>query len=247
MMEVRPRFGITGSTLKLIATITMFIDHFGAVVVRQLIRHPYIQASAEYRALWMEIYNYMRKVGRIAFPIYCFLLVEGFIYTRSRRNYFHRLVLFALISELPFDLVLKGNLIYPKKQNVYFTLAIGFLVLMAIEYLTDNCRRNLLMASTAILPGMLLAQQMKTDYNFKGIFMISAIYLFRRDRLDQCISGAIASSWECPAPLAFLPIYFYNGKRGWKLKYFFYFFYPGHLILIYFINMFVQQYLNTLI
>ncbi len=234
-----PFRGISGSTLKLIAIITMFIDHTGATVISALQRHPAIASNPELRVLWQHIYDVSRDIGRLAFPIFCFLLVEGFLHTRDVRKYACRLFLFALISEIPFDLALKTGWYDPDKQNVYFTLLIGLLVLMGIRLITDNDSRNLFLAIIPIAIGMYIALKIDTDYNYKGVFLIAILYMMRNSRLYQCIGGAAAISWELPAPLAFIPVYLYNGKRGLQLKYVFYWFYPAHLILLYILKTFV--------
>ncbi|MCD8021884.1 MAG: conjugal transfer protein TraX [Lachnospiraceae bacterium] len=228
--------GISGSTLKLIAIITMLIDHTGATVIFSIARLPAVLGDAALRSTWQNIYSVSRDIGRLAFPIFCFLLVEGFLHTRSPRKYAARLFLFALISEVPFDIALKGSWYYPDKQNVYFTLLIGLLVLIAIRWITDDGHRPVLLSVLPIALGMFVAWQIDTDYNFKGVFLIAILYLMRQSRLYQCVGGAAAIAWELPAPIAFIPVYFYNGKRGFSLKYFFYWFYPVHLMLLYVIN-----------
>lgn len=247
-MEVqRKASGISGSTLKLIAIITMLIDHTGATVIRSITRLPAVTGDASLLSTWQTAYSISRDIGRLAFPIFCFLLVEGFLHTRSPRRYAGRLFVFALISEIPFDIALKGSWYYPDKQNVYFTLLIGLLVLIGIRWITDNGTRNLLLCVLPIAAGMLLARWLDTDYSYKGVFLIAVLYMMRYSRLYQCIGGAAAISWELPAPLAFIPIYFYNGKRGISLKYFFYWFYPVHLMLLYAVNTWGVPLLNDLI
>lgn len=237
--QTRPFGGISGSTLKLLAIITMFIDHAGATVIRAVLRHPYITEDASRLALWKNIYQISRQIGRIAFPIFCFLLVEGFIHTRNVRKYAGRLFLFALISEIPFDLALKGSWYFPAKQNVYFTLLIGLLVLIGISILTQNMTQYQLLCVLPIAAGMYLANFIDTDYNYKGVFLIAILYLLKEMRLCQCAGGAAAVSWELPAPLAFIPVYLYNGSRGLRMKYFFYWFYPVHLLLLHVIAVYV--------
>ena len=124
--------GISGSTLKIIAIVTMLIDHTGATVLRAILNQPNIMDNLFNRDVWVSIYSASRSIGRLAFPIFCFLLVEGFVHTRNVYKYAGRMFLFALISEIPFDIALKGNLYIPQKQNVYFTLLIGLLVLIGI-------------------------------------------------------------------------------------------------------------------
>lgn len=239
MEQPRPFGGISGSTLKLIAILSMLIDHTGAAVISAIYRHPAIAADPARQALWGNIYNLSRDIGRIAFPIFCFLLVEGFLHTRSISKYAQRLFLFALISEIPFDLTLRGNWYSPDKQNVYFTLFIGLLVLVGIRWITQNGTRNLFLAVIPIAAGMYLALKIDTDYNYKGVFLIAILYMMRYSRLYQCIGGAAATAWELPAPLAYIPVYLYNGKRGLRLKYLFYWFYPAHLMLLWIIATYV--------
>lgn len=248
MNTEKPFGGISGSTLKLIAIVTMFIDHFGATVLRAITRHPAIVNHSFWSGFWQNMYNCSRDIGRIAFPIFCFLLVEGFTHTRNVRKYASRMFLFALISEIPFDLALKGNWYFPGKQNVYFTLLIGLLTLIGLDWISRYYHTNTVMASQFkkilftlisiagcalfIFIGMKLAARIDTDYNYKGVLLIAVLYLTREMRLYQCFTGAIAVSWELPAPLGFIPVYLYNGTRGLKMKYFFYWFYPIHLLFL---------------
>ena len=135
------RTGITGSTLKII---TMLIDHIGATIVLQLVQRnsDNFDAFGNVRMTGMVILYYvLRGIGRLAFPIFIFLLLEGFQYTHNRFLYIGRLLLFAIISEIPFDLavnlstnsILKGHVLEFTSQNVFFTLAIGMIVLTVLE------------------------------------------------------------------------------------------------------------------
>lgn len=226
--------GLSGSTLKLIALITMLIDHIGATILaRELIAVQWTQTL-----YW--VYRAMRMVGRIAFPIYCFLLVEGFLHTRDRKKYALRLLLFALISEVPFDLAFSGKLLEFGYQNVFFTLFIGLITMMAVQTVEERENWNPWMRCVGLLvtgaAGMLLAYFMQTDYDAIGVLCILALYLFRQTRGMQILAGCIAfGSFELPALVAFIPIAFYNGKRGADFKYLFYIFYPLHLFVLYFI------------
>ncbi len=235
---MKPRqttFGISGSTLKLIAILSMLIDHTAATVIRSLL------LTAQ-DPLWQQrlrlVYSVSRDIGRLAFPIFCFLLVEGFLHTRNPRKYAGRLFLFALISEIPFDLALQSGWWDPGKQNVYFTLLIGLLVLMGLSFFRE--KPWLFLPLTAA--GMAFAWWIDCDYNYKGVFLIVVLYVLRHTRLYQCVGGAAAVAWELPAPLGFLPVYFYNGKRGLSMKYFFYWFYPAHLLILFFLSECVLRY-----
>ena len=222
-------YGISGSTLKLIACITMLIDHTGAAVVYTLLSANQLRYADP--DLWQNLstlYKYMRQIGRLAFPIYCFLIVEGFFHTRSVRKYCERMFLFALVSEFPFDYALKASVPYWRKQNVFFTLLIGLLCL----YLLEQMRGMPWIQFFAVASSMYLADALMTDYNYKGVFLIAMLYFFHDHRLYQCVAGAASIAWEHVAPLSFILCFFYNGKRGLRLRYFFYAFYPGHLLIL---------------
>lgn len=118
--------GISGYWLKVIAVISMLIDHTSAVILEQI---PGLENPA----------FLMRIIGRLAFPIYCFLLVEGFYHTRSRAKYAGRLFLFALISEVPFDLAFSRRMWDFSSNNVFFTLLFGLLVIWGVEGIKQKC------------------------------------------------------------------------------------------------------------
>ena len=234
----------SGSTLKIIAIVTMLIDHIGAVILEK----GYMQAyqmnlpqalSYENTLLIWKIDWALRKTGRIAFPIFCFLLVEGFIHTSDRKKYALRLALFALLSEIPFDLCFNGSVLEFSYQNVMITLLIGFLTLMAM----DEARKRMpALALVAAGAGLLLGYLLKTDYSYKGVILIIILYLFQSYPLERTIAGCLSLLWEAPACLAFIPINMYNGQRGRKIKYFFYLFYPVHLILLFLIRYALLKY-----
>lgn len=219
----------SGSSLKIIAIITMLIDHIGAVVLLHGCLSPNIPiASGTIYADVHEVYLALRFIGRIAFPIFCFLLVQGFIHTSNKRNYAIRLFLFALISEIPFDIAVHNTASNFNSQNVFFTLLIGFLVI----WLIDNWQDKIYLHVIFIGLGMVLAHFVSSDYSYWGVALISSFYYFRTLPVIQTISGALLLLWEAPAILAFIPINMYNGKRGLSMKYFFYIFYPAHLALL---------------
>ena len=239
--------GISGSTLKLIAIFSMLIDHAGATVIRTIWQSPVTSSSVSQSQLWSEIYKASRSIGRIAFPIFCFLIVEGFLHTRNVWRYARRLFLFSLISEIPFDLALKGSWYFPEKQNVYFTLLIGLLVLIGLRFFLESPHRLLhWLWPLVLIAGMYAAFWIDTDYNYKGVFLIAVLYLLRRERFVQCIGCAVSVAWEMPAPIAAIPICLYNGTRGRQMKYFFYWFYPVHLLVLYGISKYLIPILPNL-
>lgn len=222
--------GISGSTIKMIAIISMLIDHIGAVVVQRMLYFP--QYGGELRTLYMIL----RSIGRLGFPIFCFLLVEGFTHTRNVWKYALRLGVFALLSEVPFDLAFSDAWMYNGYQNVFVTLLIGLFVMIFIDRIGKRKWPVALKAPLqlcVVIAGMYAAEFLKTDYAALGVMCIVTIFLFRKNRLAQAIAGAVVFLWEIPASLAFLPVAAYNGKRGWKMKYFFYAFYPCHLLILY--------------
>lgn len=220
---------LSGSTLKILAMILMLVDHIGASVFRLgLFQNPDITANAQLYNQLLSVYRVLRFLGRPAFPIFCFLLVEGFIHTRNPKKYALRLLLFALISEVPFDFAIYGTPFSLLSQNVGFTLLIGVLMMMLLAHFSSIPWLKL----PIIAGAMGLAWVLRTDYSYMGIFSIAILYLLRYERSLQSIAGAISFSWENGAPLAFIPIWLYNGKKGVSMGYLFYLFYPVHLLIL---------------
>lgn len=214
--------GLTSSALKLIAILSMLIDHFAIAIYWQLAGREYI------------VYKTMRDIGRIAFPIYCFLLIEGFFYTKNVRKYILRCFFFAFLSEIPFDMSLYGRFFDMRSQNVFFTLAIGLCTVYGIHGIRQKTKGALALLGQGIciLAGAGIAQLLEVDYHYLGVLFIVMFYYCRfMQPWERNVIGVIAFSYEKTAPLAFIPIQLYNGKRGWKLKYLFYAVYPVHLLL----------------
>lgn len=230
------RRGLSGSTLKLIAIITMLIDHIGAGILGRFLNIEHWQNES-----LLQAYLVMRNIGRIAFPIFCFLLVEGFLHTSDRKKYALRLGAFALISEVPFDLAFNSKVVEFGYQNVFFTLFLGLLTVAAYHELAEkkvqwNSWVRILAGILVVLLGMGVAELLRTDYGALGVLAVMVLYILRNRRMVQAAVGYLYfCSWEPTSLPAFILIAVYNGKRGWKLKYFFYAFYPVHLLLIYLI------------
>jgi len=230
------RGGVTGSTLKIIAIIAMFIDHTAAIVLERMIYMPKYASISLY-----GIYGVMRLIGRLGFPIFCFLLIEGLCYTKDVKKYAGRLFLFALVSEIPFDLGFAGKAFYWQYQNVFFTLFIGLLVLIGFRFGEERImwgRAFLIVFDfLVLLAGMCADNWLMTDYSGMGVLTIAAMYLFRKNRVLEagvgCTVLTMMSLSELTAFFTLIPIHMYNGKRGWNLKWFFYVFYPAHILLLY--------------
>ena len=234
---MKTRTGITGSTLKWAAIILMAIDHIGAGILENFVLNIWGRSPMGYHFAeqWETIFavdGVLRMIGRPAFPIFCFLLVEGFCHTHDVKKYAVRLGIFALVSEIPFDLALWNQVPHWQYQNVFFTLLIGLLAMLAVRrYGTNTALKVLILAAGAVL-----AEFLHTDYGAFGVLFIGILYLLRDNRKWQCIVGAACCLWELTAPLAFLLIWRYNGERGRQPRWLFYWFYPAHLLLYYVIG-----------
>lgn len=244
MEEIRK--GISSSTLKFIAMAAMLTDHIGAVILEPLL------LSGALTDGWDTVFGmdqFMRLiVGRMAFPVYCFLLVQGFEKTSDKRRYLMRMLLFAFFSEVFFDLALSATLWDPGYQNVMFTLFAGLLVMCGSELAAKTGNRCIYVFLCALSTacGYVLAEILRTDYGGYGVLCIAVLYYFRKDRRMQLLAGSVAfvvgdlllnnSMNELFAPLGFLAAAAYNGRKGRNLKYFFYLFYPLHLLALYWIG-----------
>lgn len=214
------RFGISGFTLKCIAMAAMLIDHVGAVLYPQYIE--------------------LRMIGRLAFPIYCFLLVEGAMHTHDIRSYEKRLLLFAIISEIPCDLAFYGKVWEPSHQNVFLTLLIGLVTIDLFEQCREKGKK--LNEVLILIAAIVIAQVLQVDYKAGGVLIIICFYelypyMWKHGvfaAFNLCYYGI--STVQAYASLAAFPMLLYNGKRGPGMKYFFYIFYPAHLLILYFIK-----------
>ena len=239
--------GLPQEGLKLIACVTMLLDHAAIVIVLDC----FYKATGTDKAALLNLYDNLRTVGRIAFPIYCFLLVEGAAHTRNPKYYALRLLLSALLSEIPFDLAIFGALTW-HHQSVMVTLLLGFLMLEAMK----KCPHWLLQLLT-VIPFGLLAEWMKTDYGAMGIYVVALFALTRelpRREIWQFFGlwfifspnhmmvlnwlGGFNLTVQELGAFAALPIALYDGRkmtRNKAVQWAFYLFYPAHLLTLYLI------------
>ena len=171
-------------------------------------------------------------VGRLAFPIFAFLLTEGFFHTRDIYRYLVRLGIFAVLSEIPFYLAFFQTCWYPRRQNVFFTLFISVALMAVLERSREWPERIL-----EIYIAMWAAEALGTDYGFRGVLLVLVFYVGRmRPFAGLALAGLWNFLWQSSVQrfgaLAVIPIGLYNGKKGRSLKYFFYVFYPAHLLLL---------------
>ena len=224
----------------------MLIDHITAIFVP---RHtiPLFHLSLFEYELDVTWYVVGRAIGRIAFPIFAFLIVEGFFHTKNRVKYLTRLIIFALISEIPYDYAFWA---FPNqefmfyRQNIFFTLAIGLMTIMIYDSLKSRWGHNHMWMTTlgviTIIGGTGLNYLVRGDYCELGygVLLILAFYLAYRNKKMQMILfillvGFFRGGVEFMAILAAPFIFLYNGERGPnKLKYGFYLFYPLHLLIL---------------
>ncbi|MEG2258882.1 MAG: TraX family protein, partial [Oscillospiraceae bacterium] len=204
--------------------------------------------------------QWMTCVGRIAFPIFAFQLVEGYFHTKSLKKYLLRMLAFAIISEIPFDLMTAGTVFYPFHQNVIFTLLIGLLMIAGIEKVRQKNRVLLTIAAgTGIAAAACLAAAFGfVDYMWYGILTVLIFYVFRGfngawifqliglflvngvlfEGIEYAVSVFGLSFFvqgQAFAVLALIPIWLYNGKKGFDNKfaqYSFYVFYPLHMLIL---------------
>lgn len=250
---------MTGAVLKNTAYVTMLIDHIFAVLFLNYMKLHTVNGGWDPRL--EPIYRTGRAVGRVSFILFAFLIVEGLFRTRSRARFSLRLFLFALLSEIPFDLAFSGRVFDWKSQNVYWTLLLGVLVVTIWEYLSYYRRvwaaLGRLLTVTAACAAAFYGG---TDYRFMGVLLILVFYLTRgKEKGFQFVvvafvmlfgtwggylmryAGSItagslfySSLREMYGLFAFPLIFLYNGKKGKQFpKPFYYGFYPVHLLILY--------------
>mgnify|MGYP005758178201 FL=1 len=226
----------SGSALKWFAVLIMLVDHIGACLLEVFVLNYYgvspLAGRIDNLYFWLSLDSVLRGIGRAAFPIFCFLLVEGAVHTRSPRKYLLRLASFALISEIPFDLALHNQPFYWGTQNVFFTLLAGLLVIQAFQRSPGQEWRGML--ALAVLGAA--AELCGTDYGAIGVAVIAVMYLLRERFWAASVLSLILlvllARIEIFSIPAFLILALYNGKRGRQPKYFFYVFYPVHLLIL---------------
>lgn len=247
-MVHKRRLELTSFSLHILAMAFMLCDHLWATVIPGN--------------------EWLTCVGRIAFPIFAFMIVEGYFHTKKLKNYVLRLLIFAVLSEIPFNLMSGGSMFNPLHQNVLWTFLIGLGLIHLIE--RAKHKRAIwmwLVTVVAILVGLLVALFGMVDYAYYGVLMMLVFYLFRGRRW-WCFVGQLICMWYINvemmggmvypielfgrewiihqqgfALLALIPIWLYHGKQGLYnkvLKYTYYAFYPVHLLLLYLLMLIIH-------
>lgn len=228
--DQRRGVNLSGFVLKMIAVITMLIDHIGAVL--------------------FPFNPLFRYIGRIAFPIFAFLIAEGFYYTKSRVKYAARLFVFALLSEIPFDLAFSNKLLEFSSQNVYFSLLLGLCAIWIIQWLKDKNKHMIILSPVIAAIFAYIANSLNCDYGWFAVALITVFYLFRGNDILVVVGFVLLIAIYIIIPgnslimlfelCALLPIVMYNGERGYNsraIKLGFYAFYPIHLLVLYAISL----------
>ena len=225
---------MTGFVLKIIAVITMVLDH--------------VRYAIPVTDCFITKYG-----GRLSFPIFAFLITEGLIHTKSRKKYFMRMLIFACISQIPF--MLFRTLILDKFMlNIMFTFLFAIVGIVILEYFQDREELSsfykFLIAVATLFTILLAGNKIPVDYSWFGILTVWLFYFLRDKKLLRTVSYIILvvlyyisryipnieliNMWTVFfTALPGIIILFYNGKEGKKLKYFFYLFYPIHMLILY--------------
>lgn len=233
--------GISSFTLHIIAMLLMLCDHLWATVLSQ--------------------YEWLTCVGRIAYPIFAFMLVEGYFHTHNLKKYLGRLLFWAVLSEIPFNLMYGGSPLYPYHQNVLWTLLLGLLLITGIEKIRQKGKPllTIIIFLLSAAAGFILGIIAMVDYYGCGVWMVLLFYLFR-GRKWWCLLGQLAGMlWinaellggllipvqvfgheifiaeQALACLALIPIWLYKGKQGPHnkvIQIIFYAFYPVHMLIL---------------
>lgn len=240
-----PFGGLTANMLRTIAILLMLSDHIWAT--------------------YMSFGNWMTYIGRMAFPIFAFQIAEGFVHTSNFKKYALRLLGFAIITEIPFNLFYSSRFINPYHQNVLFTLLLGLLAINVIDNLKKNhTPKNIALSVLWLLLICVGSVLGFVDYGFSGMLMVVMFYILR-DFPFAFVAQLVAmilinivffegqvvpveifgKMFEIPtqgfAVFSLIPIWLYGGKKGRSskvLQYGFYAFYPVHMIILYLIKHF---------
>lgn len=221
MNAIRARFGLTGNQLKLLAMLTMTIDHIGAILLPQ--------------------YRFLRVIGRLAMPIYAYMIAEGCFYTHDRRAYFLRLAGLAAVCQVVYTLVDRS--LY---QCILVTFSASVALICAVEWAQKKRTPGAVLTTAVLFLGVyfvceklsLLLPGFHVDYGIWGVLLPVIVYFGGRDvvafalgTLLLCLSLGGLQWWAMlTVPLVAL----YNGQRGkYRLGWVFYLYYPIHLVILY--------------
>lgn len=241
----RREIGFSHNALIIIAMFTMFLDHFALTIIQNSKLFGYdagLYASAisiPEGKKWLTIYSVLRTIGRISFPIYSFLIVEGFRKSNNVFKYILRVFILAIISEIPYDMMVFNHLYSFEVQNVLFTYVVALIMLSIMRVMSDW--PVVLTIIPAIIAQMIVLF-LKTDYKEWGILLIYVLYIFRNDLNVKCLLTLIitaimtAGKYYGFGIVSVFFIFFYDGTKGYlNLKRIHYLFYPIHMLILFLI------------
>ena len=227
---------LSGSALKTIALISMIIDHAAFLLLSKTVfgMEPLFTVGS----ITVTLYWICRKIGRLAFPLYAFLLSEGYIHSNNRFRYARDLLIFAVLSEMPWNLAHSNGIFLVSSQNVFFTLFLGLITIFLADRYRDGRSLKHIILLIAVFA---VSYFFNADYGIRGVGLILLIYLLRNHRIEQALIGSSMFVNNAPVIfLSFLLINTYDGTRGFirtkTLKYLYYAIYPLHILLFWYLR-----------
>ncbi|WP_455099751.1 TraX family protein [Peptostreptococcus stomatis] len=215
-----------GAQLKYIAFISMLIDHANNALITPLL---------DGQGFLLHLSNLFSILGRIAFPIFAFFIVEGFFKTRNRKKYLLALLVFGLISEVPFDMFTSRTFFDPNWNNMMFTLALCLVTIWLVDILKTKINKRLLWYIVSIIIVAIfafMAMQLSLDYDYHAIVVAYLFYIFYDKPILGAGLGYLSIIKELYSFLGFAMTLTYNGERGRQYKWFNYLFYPVHILIL---------------
>lgn len=216
----------SGARLKYIAFISMLIDHVNNALIT-----PLLDGSG----FLLYLSNIFSVLGRIAFPIFVFFIVEGFYKTKNRKKYLLTLTVFGVISEVPFDMFTSKTFFNPYWNNMMFTLALCLITIWIIDALKEKIKIKALWYTVSIIIVIisgLSAMELSLDYDYHAVVVAYIFYIFYDKPLIRAGLGYLSIIKELYSFLGFGLTLTYNGKRGKQYKCINYLFYPVHIFIL---------------
>lgn len=235
---------VSADGLKWFACIIMLIQNFGIAIIENGMVHlnqytaEELSAAleADSRLMMLTSIGYVLEfIGGLSVPVFAFLLVEGFLHTSDFRKYLLRMAAFALISEIPYDLAIRGSFIDLSSQNPLFTMTIGLLMLYFLRMLREKYKgiSSALLQIILVICAYFWANLLRANYGFGVLLLIAIFYCFYSRNVLKTLFGVIVSFLYITGPLAFYGIWCYTEERTDRLpKYAYYIFYPAHLLVL---------------
>ena len=217
-----------GAQLKYIAFLSMLLDHVNNAMIT-----PYLDG----KGLLLHVSNLLSILGRVAFPLFMFFLVEGFFKTRSRKKYLINLLIFGVLSEVPFDLFTSRELFNKNWNNIMFTLALSLITIWIVDEMKGRLAKKskaLWYGASVLVVAVMCAVAMffSLDYDYHAIIVAYLFYIFYEKPLYGAALGYLSIIKELYSVLGFAATLTYNGERGKQYKWLNYAFYPVHLLIL---------------